>query len=37
MVKDSSGVPRAIKGGLVRWKESFEAKLSHGAPSVVPV
>ncbi|VDN51632.1 unnamed protein product [Dracunculus medinensis] len=37
MVRDSNGVPvKSIKDRLIRWKEFFEIKLNHEAPSVAP-
>ncbi|VDN53510.1 unnamed protein product [Dracunculus medinensis] len=37
MVRDSNGVLiKSIKDRLIRWKEFFEAKLNHEAPSVAP-
>ncbi|VDN53214.1 unnamed protein product [Dracunculus medinensis] len=37
MVRYINGVPiRAVKNRLRRWKEFFEAKLNHDAPSIIP-
>ncbi|VDN51913.1 unnamed protein product [Dracunculus medinensis] len=37
MIWDITGMPiKAVKDRLKRWKEFFEAKFNHYAPSVVP-